>query len=181
MPVAADEYIHRCDGEHPDDPEEAVEELEIENDDITEGAAALFGIDMGDGDHPIDVDAGDGGVDGSEDTNGASSGKRTAACWEDFVPVFDEARVRTHAICKRCGKRFATRASISTSSLNKHMAACRKKLADDRRVQSRLSMNANGLHNWVYDAARARNELCRLIARLDLPLGVGDTGLGRLH
>jgi len=36
-------------------------------------------------------------------------------------------------------------------------------------------MNANGLHNWVYDVARARNELCRLIARLDLPLGVGDT------
>jgi hypothetical protein len=36
-------------------------------------------------------------------------------------------------------------------------------------------MNADGLHNWVYDAARARNELCRLIARLDLPLGVGDT------
>jgi hypothetical protein len=31
------------------------------------------------------------------------------------------------------------------------------------------------LHNWVNDASRARNELCRLIARLDLPLGVGDT------
>jgi hypothetical protein len=160
MPVAVDEYIHHCDGEHLDDPEEAMEELEIENDDdITEDAAMLFGIDMGDSDHPIDVDA----------------GKRTAACWEDFISIFDEARVRTHAICKRCGKRFAARASIGTGSLNRHMAACRKKQADDRRVQSRLSMNANGLHNWVYDAARARNELCRLIARLDLPLGVGDT------
>jgi len=39
-----------------------VEELEIENDDdITEGAAALFG------EHPIDVDSGDG--DGGVDTS----------------------------------------------------------------------------------------------------------------
>ena len=174
MPVPADEYNHRADGEHPE-AEEAVEELEIENDDdITEGAAALFG------EHPIDVDSGDGdgGVDTSQsqDTNGASSGKLTAACWEDFVPIFDESgKIRTHAICKRCGKKFVARANIGTGSLNRHMATCRKKQDNDRRVQSRLSMNANGLHNWVYDAARARNELCRLIARLDLPLGVGDT------
>jgi hypothetical protein len=31
------------------------------------------------------------------------------------------------------------------------------------------------LHNWNYDPAVARTELCRLIARLDLPLGIGDT------
>ncbi|CAN6271926.1 unnamed protein product [Urochloa humidicola] len=55
------------------------------------------------------------------------------------------------------------------------MSACRKKQAADHRVQSRLAMNADGLHNWVYDASHARNELCRLIARLDLPLGVGET------
>jgi hypothetical protein len=68
MPVAADEYNHRADGEIP----EPVEELEIEDDDdAREGAAAMFGIDLGDG--PIDVDVGDDGVDGSEDTNGASS------------------------------------------------------------------------------------------------------------
>jgi len=67
MPVPADEYNHRADGEHPE-AEEAVEELEIENDDdITEGAAALFGINMGDGEHPIDVDSGDG--DGGVDTS----------------------------------------------------------------------------------------------------------------
>jgi hypothetical protein len=54
------------------------------------------------------------------------------------------------------------------------MLACRKKLANDRKVQSRLAMNVDGMHK-VYDASRARNELCRLIARLDLPLGNGDT------
>jgi hypothetical protein len=31
------------------------------------------------------------------------------------------------------------------------------------------------LRNWNYDPAVARFELCRLIARLDLPLGIGDT------
>ena len=134
MPVPADEYNHRADGEHPE-AEEAVEELEIENDDdITEGAAALFGINMGDGEHPSD-----GGVDTSQsqDTNGASSGKLTAACWEDFVPIFDESgkiRIRTHAICKRCGKKFVARANIGTGSLNRHMATCRKKQDNDRRV-----------------------------------------------
>jgi hypothetical protein len=35
-------------------------------------------------------------------------------------------------------------------------------------------LNPDGLNNWVYDPAVARIELCRLIARLDLPLGIGD-------
>jgi hypothetical protein len=163
-----------ADGEHS---EETVEEMEIENnDEIREGTSALFGVDLVDASLPIDVDAsGDGQKDDSEDTNGTSSGKRTSACWEDFVPIFDENKVRTHAICKCCGKKFATRASIGTRSLNRHMAVCRKKLVNDHKVQSGLAMNADGLHNWVYDASRARNELCRLIARLDLPLGIGDT------
>jgi hypothetical protein len=111
-----------------------MEELEVEDDDdIREGAAAMFGIDLGDG--PIDVDAGDGGVDGSEDTNGASSGpgnsvsgKLSAACWEDFVLVFDENGVRTHAICERCGKKYVARHTIGTGTLNRHMRACRKNM-----------------------------------------------------
>ena len=31
------------------------------------------------------------------------------------------------------------------------------------------------MKNWVYDPVVARTELCRLIAKLDLPLGIGDT------
>jgi hypothetical protein len=42
-------------------------------------------------------------------------------------------------------------------------------------VQARLALNANGLANWKYDPMIARTELCRLIARLDLPLGIGET------
>jgi hypothetical protein len=42
-------------------------------------------------------------------------------------------------------------------------------------VQSRLALNPDGLKNWRYDHAVARSELCRLIAKLDLPLSIGDT------
>ena len=37
------------------------------------------------------------------------------------------------------------------------------------------ALNRDGFHNWVYNPAVARTELCRLIARLDLPLGIGET------
>jgi hypothetical protein len=37
-------------------------------------------------------------------------------------------------------------------------------------------LNPDGsLHNWNYIADIARIELCRLIARLDLSLGIGET------
>ena len=31
------------------------------------------------------------------------------------------------------------------------------------------------MHNWDYKPDVARSELCRLIARLDLPLGISET------
>ena len=31
------------------------------------------------------------------------------------------------------------------------------------------------MHNWNYNPAVARSELCRLIASLDLPLGIGES------
>jgi hypothetical protein len=43
-------------------------------------------------------------------------------------------------------------------------------------VQSRLALNPNGSYrNWEYRPDVARAELCRLIARLDLPLSIADT------
>ena len=50
-----------------------------------------------------------------------------------------------------------------------------KKHDHAQRVQSRLALNRDGFHNWVYNPVVARTELCRLIARLDLPLGIGET------
>ena len=152
------------------------------DDDIREDAAGLFGIDLGDGDgtHPIDLDAGDddGGVAASTDTHGTSStgggGKLISAVWEDFTEI-KENNIRVAAICKMCGKRYTARSAAGTGHLKRHQKSCKAKHDNDKRVQSRLALNANGLHNWVYDPATARIELCRLIARLDLPLGIGET------
>jgi len=55
------------------------------------------------------------------------------------------------------------------------MRTCMKKQKHATMVQSELELNADGLKNWVYDPVVARIELCRLIAKLDLPLGIGDT------
>ena len=44
------------------------------------------------------------------------------------------------------------------------------------KVQARLAFNPDGsVQNWEYSPTVARTELCRLIARLDLPLGIGET------
>jgi hypothetical protein len=59
--------------------------------------------------------------------------------------------------------------------LRRHMKTCMKKRNHSGMVQARLALNANGLANWKYDPMIARTELCRLIARLDLPLGIGET------
>jgi hypothetical protein len=55
------------------------------------------------------------------------------------------------------------------------MKSCSKKRNKALMVQSKLALNPDGLKNWVYGPAVARTELCRLIARLDLLLGIGET------
>jgi hypothetical protein len=74
-----------------------------------------------------------------------------------------------------CKSRLSARSAAGTSHLIRHQKSCRKKTDHVARVQSRLALNPDGLHNWVYDPAVSRTELCRLIARLDLPLGIGET------
>jgi len=56
-----------------------------------------------------------------------------------------------------------------------HHNSCRKKTDQATRVHSRRAYNPDGsLHNWDYKLDVARSELCRLIARLDFPLSIGD-------
>jgi hypothetical protein len=48
-------------------------------------------------------------------------------------------------------------------------------------VQTRLALNPDGFfRNWEYDPQVVRTELCCLIVRLDLPLGITDTDVGDL-
>jgi hypothetical protein len=169
--LGADEYPH-----HDDD---LMDELEIKDDnDLRENAAAVFSIDVSDGSVPNDVVDFDGDVGGgadSTDTHGTSSaGKHTFVVWVDFEEI-KENDIRIAAICKMYGKRYSTRSAAGTGHFLRHQASCKKRHDHARRVQSklRLALNPDGLHNLKYDPTIARTELCRLIARLDLPLGIG--------
>jgi len=165
-----------------------------DNHDIHDDAAALLGIDVGSGSAPIDLDGGDGGGGaeptpsamatgtpvGSNSTDGISSvGKRKSGVWVDFDEIYETVngqKVRTAAICKMCKSRLSAKSSAGTGHLIRHKRSCRKKVDHAARVQSRLSYNPDGfVHNWDYNPAVARSELCRLIARLDLPLGIGES------
>ncbi|XP_066368059.1 zinc finger BED domain-containing protein RICESLEEPER 2-like [Miscanthus floridulus] len=128
------------------------------------------------------------GVNGNADGNGTRTpssgavsglGKRKSKCWGDFEEVYEKINgvdVRVRAICKMCRTVLSARAAAGTGHILRHQKSCKQKLDNASRVQSRLAFNADGsLYNWNYDPAVARTELCRLIARLDLPLGFGDT------
>jgi hypothetical protein len=79
-------------------------------------------------------------------------------------------------ICRMCKTRLSARSFAGTGHLLRHQKVCRKKVDHAARVQSRLAFNPDGsLHNWEYDFIFARTKLCRLIARLDLPLGIGES------
>jgi hypothetical protein len=58
--------------------------------------------------------------------------------------------------------------------LLRNQKVCFAKTKHAALVQSRLQYNSDGsIHTWEYKLDVARRELCRLIARLDLPLGFG--------
>lgn len=163
------------------------------DDDIREDAAALFGIDLGDGSapSPINLD-GDGGAEPTPtgttlDSNGSSpsiatgngTGKRKSSVWTDFDEIFETengVKVCTKARCKMCKHTLSARSSAGTGHLKRHQKSCRQKANHAAMVQSRLALNPDGsLQNWEYNPDVARSELCRLIARLDLPLSIGET------
>jgi hypothetical protein len=61
-----------------------------------------------------------------------------------------------------------------TSHLLRHRKSCARKADHAANSQSVLNYNSNSsVRNWDYNTDVARIELCRLIARLDLPLGIG--------
>jgi hypothetical protein len=74
-----------------------------------------------------------------------------------------------------CKTTLSARSAAGTGHLKRHQKSCRLKTDQRARVQSRLSYNPDGsVHNQGYKPDVARSELCRLIAKLDLPLGIGE-------
>ena len=157
------------------------------DDDIRDDAAALFGVDLGDGDggegatasvNPVGSNS-NGSVPSVAAAGNGKVGKRKSPVWDDFEEIFETVngvQICTKAKCKMCKSTLSARSSAGTGHLKRHQNSCRQKTDQRDRVQSRLSYNPDGsVHNWDYKPEVARTELCRLIARLDLPLGIGDT------
>jgi hypothetical protein len=111
----------------------------------------------------------------------AVGGKRkaTSKVWLDFDEMFtirNGKKVRYGAKCKYCGTEYSGKSSSGTGHLKRHALVCGKKKQTDRMSQSLLKYNPDGsIHHWEYKESVARIELCRLIAKMDLPLGFGES------
>ena len=117
----------------------------------------------------------------------SASGTRTrrrgpsSKVWLDFEEVTEiqgGKEVRVSAICHHCKNTLSAKSSSGTGHLRRHLDLCPAKKEKDRhgRTQSMLKFNADGSFvHWEYSPSVARTELCRLIARLDLPLCFGQS------
>lgn len=71
-------------------------------------------------------------------------------------------------------KEFNARSSIGIDHLARHILKC-KRLHGRTRQQSMLKYNVDGfVFRWEYSPEFARQHLCKLIDRLNLPLRFGD-------
>ena len=104
--------------------------------------------------------------------------KSTSPVWDDFEEVYNfenGKKVRTHAICFHCKQQFSARSSAGTGHLLRHQEACKAR-KERTGTQSLLRFNTDGsVVRWEYSSSVARVELCRLIAREDLPLSFGES------
>jgi hypothetical protein len=168
------------------DVEAAEHELEDHNERLDE--LSFFGTGTSTGSNAnvsIDVDATPVTASSSPTATGGSTAhanrprKRlaTSTIWADFEEVtgVDEKgkKVRISAICKHCKCTLSARSSSGTGHLLRHQEHCKDKIEHDRAgiVQSVLKFNPDGsVQRWEYSALVARTEMCRLIAREDLPL-----------
>lgn len=159
-----------------------------DEDDVAGDAEALFGRTAAD---PIpvdqteppqtgapvdsDADAGATATDGSSRPNRPS----TSACWEDFEKLFKKVNgnvIRYGARCLHCRKEYSALSRFGTGHLLRHQESCPKKREKNRLSQSHITFNKDGtVRNWDYSAEVARVQLVRLLARLDLPLRLGET------
>ena len=105
----------------------------------------------------------------------------TSKVWQDFEEVTameGGKEVRIAAVCHYCKQSLYTTSSSGTGHLIRHSMHCLAKKEKEKAgiVQSVLRFNTDGsVITWEYSASVARSELCRLIARLDLPISFGES------
>jgi len=158
-----------------------------EEDDVREDCAELFGRSAADP-LPCDQDAvpvhGEGAdpdADGGDSEVAGSNRPSTSAVWDDFEKHFKKvpgkARpVRYAATCKHCKKQYSAYSANGTGHLTRHLKVCVKRREKCRMSQTQIGFNPDGsVRRWEYNADVARVELVRMLARLDLPLLIGET------
>jgi hypothetical protein len=129
------------------------------DDDIRDDAAALFGVDLGDGDggEGATVTANSVGSNSNGSTpsvvaaGNGKVGKRKSRVWDDFEEIFETVNgveICTKAKCKICKSTLSARSSVGTGHLKRHQNSCRQKTDQCGRIQSTLSYNPDGsMHN----------------------------------
>ncbi|CAO2199873.1 unnamed protein product [Urochloa humidicola] len=169
--------------EHDEDPISYNQELRDmglpgdDEDDHEAGREALFGSSA---DVPIDVADAEGGGSGtpSESVSNKRTRTPTSKAWLDFDPIYAEVggkMVRKKAKCKHCKKLLAGRTTIGTGHLLRHIPICPVLKGRKAMAQSQLNFKSDGSGLWEYSPDVARSQLCRLIARMDLPISFGES------
>ena len=128
-------------------------------------------------------DAAPGAIHGGSDapSDSSASNKRSRSkVWEDFEELFElrnGSQVRVNAKCNYCKKTLTAHSSAGTGHLIRHIKSCKpRKLGSNAMSQSLLRFNPDGsVHHWEYSPEVARTQLCRLIAREDLPVCFGES------
>jgi hypothetical protein len=157
-----------------------------EEEDMREDADELFGIRA---DDPIVVGDGDDGGAGNQaeaegsddDEEGRGSRPSTSVVWQDFKKLFKKVPgkrkpVRYAAKCIHCSKQYSALSSGGTGHLIRHRDKCPRRREKNRMSQSQISFNPDGtMRNWEYCPMRARSELVRFLARLDVPISMGES------
>jgi hypothetical protein len=106
--------------------------------------------------------------------------KRICTCkvWQDFEPFYktvDGKRIKYGGKCHWCKCTLSVVPSSGTGHLLRHQRDCKVKLAKQGK-HSILKFNPDGsVRNKDYCPDRARTQMCRLIARLGLPLNFAES------
>jgi hypothetical protein len=132
---------------------------------------------------PINLEEGGATNNGAADTSENVDGKNhkiicTSKVWQDFEPLYktvDGKRISYGGKCHWCKCTLSAVSSSGTGHLLRHQRDCKVKLAKQGK-QPILKFNPDGsMSNWDYCPDRARTQMCRLIARLDLPLNFAES------
>jgi hypothetical protein len=102
---------------------------------------------------------------------------QTSDTWNNFEELFhvvNGKRTRYGAKCIYCKKVLTAQSTCGTGHLLTHRISCARKADHVAKAQFVLNYGSDGsVRSWDYNPETAHIELCRFIARLDQPLGIG--------